>query len=90
MSEKFSVGQVWRAKKPAPTGEFLRPLVNDRVILWIGLETLQYDGPSVGFGQKYRKVTIEAFDKWAAREVTNELPEGEWQSWDHADRSKNK
>lgn len=46
----FAVGQVWRAKRPAPTGEFLKPLVNDRVIMWIGAETLQYDGPSVGLG----------------------------------------
>lgn len=86
----FAVGQVWRAKRPAPTGEFLKPLVNDRVIMWIGAETLQYDGPSVGLGQHYRKVSIEDFEKWAGREVTDELPNGQWQLWDNQDRSKNK
>lgn len=86
----FAVGKVWRAKRPAPTGEFLKPLVNDRVIMWIGAETLQYDGPSVGLGQHYRKVSIEDFEKWAGREVTDELPNGQWQLWDNQDQSKNK
>jgi hypothetical protein len=90
MSGKFAVGQVWRAKKPARTGDFLHPVVNDRSIVWVGEETLQYDGPSVGIGQHYRKVTIEAFEKWAGREVTKELPEGEWAPWDFKDSGRNK
>lgn len=84
----FAPGQVWRAKKPANSGG----LINDRVILRIVpfMGTLQYDGPAVGFGRRYPSITIAAFEKWASREVSAELPKDEWQRWDFLDASKNK
>lgn len=84
---KFTVGQVWRAKRPNNA----RGFVNDRVILHINsLGHVQYDGPGVGFGRNYPIVTPETFEKWAAREVKAELPQDEWQPWNWGDGSKNK
>lgn len=81
---EFKVGQVWRAKRPRAAGSFISPAVNDRQILWVDSfgTTIQYDSTSVAPGRKYPKVTREAFEKWAAREVTGELPaNGEWAAW---------
>ncbi|ABL96751.1 hypothetical protein BcepF1.020 [Burkholderia phage BcepF1] len=93
MSLELKVGQVWRAKRPAAAGSFLCPMINDRQIIWIdsfGSE-IQYDSPSVAPGRKYPKVTREAFEKWAGREVKSELPPGgEWARWNDQDRSQNK
>lgn len=78
---ELKVGRTYRAHKPAQAGSWLSPEVNDRTILHIGIETLQYDGPSVKHGAKYPSVTIAAFLKWAASDVTDQLPEGRYASW---------
>lgn len=74
-------GRTYRAKRPVAAGDFYKPLVNDRTIVYVGLEIVQYDGPSVGFGRHYVKVSHEAFRKWAARDVTDELPDGGYAAW---------
>lgn len=76
---KIEVGQVYRAKRPSNAHGY----VNDRQVKWLsfdGSEVL-YDGPAVTFGRHYPKVTLESFKKWAARNVTEELPDAEWQPW---------
>jgi len=84
---KFAIGQVWRAKKPANSGG----LVNDRVILHINyLGAIQYDGPSVARGRHYPIVDETTFEKWAGRQVKDELPKDEWAPWNFEDGSKNK
>ena len=71
-------GRTYRAKKPANSGG----LVNDRTIIFIGhFGSIQYDGPAVGHGRHYPTVEPEAFRKWADRDVTDELPEGEYAKW---------
>lgn len=70
-------GRTYRAKKPANSGG----VVNDRTLLHVGMFEVQYDGPAVPLGRKYPKVTIEAFRKWADRDVTDELPPGEYVAW---------
>ncbi len=77
----LKVGRTFRAKRPAPAGDFLEPCANDRTILWIGGNKLQYDGPSVAIGRRQPSVTLEAFRKWADRDVTDELPEGKYAPW---------
>ena len=74
---ELSVGRTYRAKKPGRIGS----LINDRTIKWIGTEEVQYDGPAVAFGRHFPKVTIADFLKWAERDVTDELPAGEYASW---------
>lgn len=67
-------GRVYRAKKPANAEGFF----NDRLVLWTNGVVVQYDGPAVGFGRRFPKVTVERFAAWAARDVTDELPKDEW------------
>jgi hypothetical protein len=74
---ELSVGRTYRAKKPGRIGS----LINDRTIKWIGTEEVQYDGPAVGFGRHFPRVAIAAFLKWAERDVTDELPPGEYAPW---------
>ena len=38
-------------------------------------------GPAVRNGSYYPKVTKEKFLQWAARDVTDALPEGRYQEW---------
>lgn len=71
------VGRTYEGKRKAGVGIF-PALVNDRQIKWIGLDEVQYDSPTVAFGRHYPKVTKAAFLKWAKRDVTDELPPGEW------------
>jgi len=81
---ELQVGRAYRAKKPAQAGSFLNSYYNDRQILWMSGDgsIVQYDGPAVGHGRKYPKVTREAFEKWASHDVTDQLPESSWQRWD--------
>lgn len=78
---ELRVGRTYRAKKPAKAGDWRDPMVNDRTIKWIGCEEVQYDGPSVAFGRHYPRVSIEKFLKWAERDVTDQLPEGDYEKW---------
>ena len=71
------VGHVYEAKRPKSVGMF-EPLINDRQIKWIGFEEVQYDSPTVGLGRRYPRVSKEAFLKWAARDITKEMPPDEW------------
>lgn len=71
----LSLLHAYRAKKPAASAS---GYTNDRVILWIGVYELQYDSPSIPNGDAYKRVTHDEFLKWAGRDVTSELPKGEW------------
>ena len=74
---EFKVGRVYRAKKPKACGLF-PALYDDRMILWIGLNQIQYDSPSIKNGRTYPKVSLEKFQKWVAEDITDEIPKGEW------------
>lgn len=82
---EIKIGRTYRAKTPRNS----RGLVNDRTVIWIDAfgTTIQYDGPSVGYGRHYPKVSREAFEAWADRDVTDELPKGEYESWPLARKS---
>lgn len=75
---RFAIGKVFEAKKPKRIG--FSGLWNDRQILYIGDGLIQYDSPSVKHGRKYPAVSIEEFEKWAGRDVTEEMPKGDWRS----------
>lgn len=77
MSTELQRGRTYRAKRPTES----HGLVNDRTILWVGADTIQYDGPSVSLGSNYPKVSKEKFLKWVDRDVTDELPKGEYAPW---------
>lgn len=71
------VGHVYEGKRPAVVGW---GGVNDRQIKWIGIAEVQYDSPSVPDGRRYPKVTHAAFRKWAARDITDQMPKDEWRT----------
>jgi hypothetical protein len=68
-AEDIRVGAVYRAKRPRRTvgGDVL----NDRHVLWVNGDRtrVQYDSPIVPDGRHYPTVNMDAFLKWARREV---------------------
>jgi hypothetical protein len=66
----IQVGKTYRAKRPQRMG--LLEELNDRTVLHVGRVTVQYDSPSVRFGQHYPKVSMEKFLAWASHEVVEE------------------
>lgn len=76
----LKVGRTYRGKKPRPAGQYMSQ-VNDRTLRWIGSDTVQYDGPAVADGRHYPEVSKTAFLAWADRDVTDELPVGEYAKW---------
>lgn len=85
--EDLKVGQVYRAKRPGQVGVLLgQQYVNDRQIIWAGVEEVQYDSPAVTDGRRYPRVTKEAFLKWASHTV--ELPTPDWMTWDEYQQTK--
>lgn len=76
---KLIVGHVYRAKHPRGIG-FHEPLTNDRMIVWMDSfeREVQYDSPSVAFGRKFPKISVDTFRAWASRDVTAEMTDGEW------------
>lgn len=77
MSIKLTVGRVYRGKQPRNSAG----LVNDRQITWVGAYQVQYDSPAVSNGRHYPKVDIVDFLAWADRDITEEMPKGEWARW---------
>lgn len=78
---KIEIGRTYRAKKPRRAGGSFGPLVNDRTVIFSNGIVVQYNGPSVATGRKYPVVRVENFIEWAARDVTDELPKGEYAEW---------
>lgn len=80
LTEKdIKIGRVYEAKKPQRSA---CGLVNDRQVEYISSagNYVQYDGPSVAPGRRFPTVTMEQFLKWAGKDVTDEMPNGEWRS----------
>jgi len=71
------IGHCYSAKKPKLIGFFPR-LYNDRQIVWLGIDQVQYDSPTVKMGRKLPIVTIEKFLKWADKDITDTIPKGAW------------
>ena len=72
-------GRTYRGKKPACVRSC--GLVNDRTVIYIGVDEVQYDGPSVAPGRHSPCVPIAKFLEWPGHDVTDELPPGEYASW---------
>jgi hypothetical protein len=82
---KIEQGRVYRAKKPGLAGGCY---VNDRQVLRITEFVVQYDGPSVRHGSHFPSVPRDVFEKWADRDVTDELPKGDWMDYHDFMRAK--
>lgn len=64
----IKVGKWYRAKRYRENFGYN----NDRRVIYIGPNTVQYDSDTVRNGRHYPKTTMTAFLNWAAREVTEE------------------
>lgn len=85
---KIEIGRTYRAKKPRRAGGSFGPLVNDRTVIFSNGIVVQYNGPAVATGRHYPIVTVEKFIEWAARNVTDELPDGEYDKWPESGKPK--
>lgn len=81
--EDLKAGRVYRAKRPRVVHTLGGSYINDRQILSISPfeDTSQYDSPKVGFGSKYPVISVEKFLKWAAKDITDDLPPDEWEEY---------
>lgn len=88
MSEalKLERGRTYRGQKPACVPSCR--LVNDRTVIYVGVDEVQYDGPSVAPGRHYPRVPIGKFLEWAGHDLSDELPPGVYASWPPAKRTK--
>ena len=78
LSRQFlKLGHVYRAQKPRCANGY----VNDRQIIWMNEEQVQYNGPAVAIGRNYPIIPMSRFLQWASHDVTDLLPENEWQTW---------
>lgn len=78
MSElELKSGRVYRAKKPRDARGFF----NDRQVVYISHFQVQYDSPSISMGRKLPMMDKEKFLKWIGEDITDKLPDGEWEVW---------
>ena len=67
--DDLKVGAIYRANRPSKLWNGVGLAYNDREIIHMDGVSIQYDGPAVRLGQRYPKISIERFLKWAAHEV---------------------
>lgn len=72
------VNHIYRAKKPGHTSS---GSVNDRMIIYMGPTTVQYDSPALRNGMRYPLIPKEKFLAWAGEDVTEGYPDGDWDKW---------
>ena len=72
-------GSVYCSKRPRVVRRFLdHDVYDDRQIVWLGFDSVQYDSPTVQPGRRLPTISIEKFLKWAGEEVTQELEDRGW------------
>ena len=75
--EDLTAGHCYSAKKPSKVGLF--GYYNDREIVCLSPNTVQYDSPTVKIGRKRPTVPIGKFLSWAKEDITDLMPEnGYW------------
>ena len=74
-------GHVYRAKKPKGIGMFL-PYFDDRQVVYVSSDRVQYDSPTVRDGRRYPTIDRDKFEKWAGSDVTEGYPAGDWAVWE--------
>lgn len=76
--EDLKPGNVYEAKHPRSCKGMSDLVWNDRQIRWVGSGEVCYDCPAVKPGKGYPVISVEKFIKWAGKDITEEMPEGEW------------
>ncbi len=73
-------GHVYRAKRPKPVG--FPEAFNDRVVLYVTETWVQYDSPTICDMRRFPTIGRDKFETWAAEDVTEGYPEGDWAPWE--------
>jgi len=75
--EDIKQGRIYAAKRPKCNvmGEF-----NDRQVLYLSGDVVQYDSPTVRNGRRYPTMKLDKFAEWAGEDVTDRVPKGEWRT----------
>lgn len=83
-------GHIYRAKKPKAYRRtiFDDAVVDDRQVLYVDAQRVQFDSPRVRHGGRYPCIAPAKFEKWAGEDVTKQIPNGHWQLWDHYQKKK--
>lgn len=83
MSESIELiaGHTYEGKQKRRINFVFDTVINDRHILHMGCDTVQYDSPTVRPGKRYPTVSKEKFIKWLGKDVTDEMPKGDWRPW---------
>lgn len=68
--EDLKEGRTYRSKKPRPMLFDRDKAYDDRTIIHMGFDTVQYDSDLVRTGRRYPTVTIAEFLAWAKEDVT--------------------
>ena len=77
LPQSLKTGHVYRGKNPRCSNGY----VNERQIIWMNEEQVQYNGPAVAIGRNYPIIPMSRFLQWASHDVTDLLPGTEWQTW---------
>ena len=76
---ELKVNSIYRGKNPRPSNLGFSTYFNDRQIIHIGFDSIQYDSPTVKNGQHYKTVSKEKFLKWVGLKMDKTLyTEGNW------------
>lgn len=76
----IQVGRVYEGKK-RKTVRFSRYWDDRQVVYYDEVaDRVQYDSPTVKFGRRLPIVDGDKFREWAGRDVTHEMPKGEWRT----------
>jgi hypothetical protein len=68
-AEEILDGYFYRAKKPVKVED---GGYNDRRVLWVDHNRVQYDSPTIGNGRHYPTIPMEKFLSWVGKEITQE------------------
>lgn len=74
-------GHIYEAKRPRPVAQGFDRVYNDRQILYVDQNRVQYDSPSIGRGRHYPTINRADFEAWVGKDVTGQLPEGDWRAY---------
>lgn len=76
------VGHCYKSKRPRRVFMGLYDFFDDRQVIWTNGYYVQYDSPTIKFGQNYKKITVEEFLKWADEDITDIMPKDDWREWE--------
>lgn len=82
--EELKLNHIYKAKR-SRVAEVFSGNYNDRQIIHLGIDTVQYDSPTVRNGRHFPTVSMEKFLQWAERDITEvyqTIPLNKWRDFE--------